>query len=457
MRVLTYVTALAALLPGTVTAQTGPVRSELDDLAGVQLPAVDLMQAELADAKRQLFDEVAHFAVPIEVDYPFFNGKLDQDGADVRWRLRLRSPGAFSLSLAFGRYRMPPGGRLTIASADGSERIGPFTERENEDHGQLWTPPLSTDDVILEYRFTRAAIELLLSGEDSYEVRLTRVHHGYAGFGEKAPLSGLCQRDVACFDDPLWHDAARSVALISIEGVRFCSGFMVNNTALDGKPFFITAAHCGVTRENAASVVAMWKFESSFCRDELEIALEAPRPPSDSFQTGARLLASYLPTDVTLLELDDLPDPRSNVHYAGWDRSAVSPEGPFTAIHHPNTDMKRLSVDDDDRAPATFFRLDREEKRGDHLRVGAWEIGSTEGGSSGSPLFDQNQRAIGQLHGGYAECGEKKSDWFGRLSVSWTGGGKRGQRLSDWLDPLETEAVTLDGLDASELLASELE
>ena len=35
---------------------------------------------------------------------------------------------------------------------------------------------------------------------------------------------------------------------------------------------------------------------------------------------------------------------------------------------------------------------------------GGWELGVTEGGSSGSPLFDQNGRIIGQLFGGTATC-----------------------------------------------------
>lgn len=456
MRPIVHVVALASLLLGAASAAQAQTRPSGLDLEPVVLPAVDLMKASLDDAKRQIFDQVAHFAVPIDVDFsPGEGGQLELWGSGFRWRLRLRSPGAFSLSLAFDRYRMPPGGRLVISSADGKEQIGPFTDRDNEDHGQLWTPPILTDDVVLDFTFTQAAMDLFLDQEEGYELHLSRVHHGYAGFGEKAPLSGLCQRDVACFDDPAWHDAARSVALISIEGVRFCTGFMVNNTALDGKPLFITAAHCGVTRENAASVVVMWRFESEFCRDEQEMALEAPRPPSQSFQTGARLLAVYPPTDVVLLELDDPPDPGSNVFYAGWDRSRQPPEG-VTTVHHPHTDQKRLSVDYDRPRP-TFFRQDREAADGDHLRVGDWEVGSTEGGSSGSPLFDQNQRVIGQLHGGYAECGEKKADWFGRLAVSWEGGGKKGERLRDWLDPLDTEAVTLDGLDATQLLASDFD
>ena len=38
-----------------------------------------------------------------------------------------------------------------------------------------------------------------------------------------------------------------------------------------------------------------------------------------------------------------------------------------------------------------------------------WDDGTTEPGSSGSPLFDQNHRVIGQLHGGYAACGNDEA------------------------------------------------
>ena len=58
---------------------------------------------------------------------------------------------------------------------------------------------------------------------------------------------------------------------------------------------------------------------------------------------------------------------------------------------------------------------------------------------------------MGQLHGGFAACGEPRADWFGRFSAAWEGRGRSSSRLSDWLDPLDTGAVTLDGLDASEI------
>ena len=81
-----------------------------------------------------------------------------------------------------------------------------------------------------------------------------------------------------------------------------------------------------------------------------------------------------------------------------------------------------------------------------HLWV-IWDRGTTEGGSSGSPLFDQNKRVIGQLHGGVGQC-TNVNDWYGRLSTSWQGGGTSGSRLADFLDSLSTGAMTLDGRDS---------
>ncbi len=448
MRRLALLFCLAALVPGSVLAQTAPA-VELAELEPFELPDVDLRKARLADEKRQYAGEVAHYAVLLEVDIEPWgdHGRWEPVSEEsVRWRLRLRSPGALSLNLAFDRYQMPEGARLEIYSTGGGERIGPFTARDNEEHRQLWTPPLLTDDLIVELTLPVDLPEELL---EQLELRLARVHHGYAGFGEAEPLSGACQRDVACAASSVWHDAARSVALVSIDGVRFCSGFMVNNTALDGKPLFVTARHCGVDRSNAASVVVMWNYESPACRAGDDPDLEVPPRPSRSFQSGAGLRAVYEPTDVVLLELDDLPDPAWNVHYAGWNRSGDIPS-PTVVIHHPNTDAKRLGRDLD-RGRVTYYLRKKGAVSGDHLRIDAWEDGTTEGGSSGSPLFDQDQRVIGQLHGGYAGCGNSEADWFGRFAVSWEGDGQRGGRLSDWLDPLDTGDLTLDGLDADAL------
>ncbi len=71
----------------------------------------------------------------------------------------------------------------------------------------------------------------------------------------------------------------------------------------------------------------------------------------------------------------------------------------------------------------------------------------TEPGSSGSPLFDNNHRVIGQLHGGPSACGQTGdglSDCYGRIAVSWNGGGTAATRLKDWLDPGNTGAINVN-------------
>ncbi|MCA9297224.1 MAG: hypothetical protein KC983_11920, partial [Phycisphaerales bacterium] len=72
--------------------------------------------------------------------------------------------------------------------------------------------------------------------------------------------------------------------------------------------------------------------------------------------------------------------------------------------------------------------------------------GTTEPGSSGSPLYNQDHQIIGQLHGGFAACGNDDSDWYGKFSVSWTGGGSSSTRLRDWLDPDSTGTLVLNTL-----------
>ncbi|NBW59693.1 MAG: hypothetical protein EBR41_03885, partial [Crocinitomicaceae bacterium] len=86
-----------------------------------------------------------------------------------------------------------------------------------------------------------------------------------------------------------------------------------------------------------------------------------------------------------------------------------------------------------------------------HWGVLSWELGVTEPGSSGSPLFNQNRRIIGQLHGGASACGASVlSDEYGKVSVSWNPAGSTSSgQLKYWLDPNNSNASFVDGYDPS--------
>jgi hypothetical protein len=50
------------------------------------------------------------------------------------------------------------------------------------------------------------------------------------------------------------------------------------------------------------------------------------------------------------------------------------------------------------------------------------------------------------LTGGFASCSVISSDFYGKLSIGWEGGGTPESRLRDWLDPLDSGATSLQGL-----------
>lgn len=455
MRILTL---SAVALLGSATAVLGQDLSrdaasatgavlDVDAIERMDMPSLDLHALQLEDAQREIEGLPPRFAVPQKtMKTPDKDGTWEDlgDGTHM-WRLRIVADSAASLNLGFTRYWMPEGGQLTVYATDGSQIIRPFTAVDNAEHGQLWTPVVLADDIIVEVIVPADAVKDL-------ELELTSINTGYRGFGElpfqSMLLSGSCNVDVVCPEGDLWEAEIAAVGVISTGGSTFCTGFMVNNTANDLTPYFMTADHCGIGSSNAASLVVYWNYENSTCRPVGSPSSGGAGDGSLSqFQTGSFFRAGYSTSDMTLVELDSDPDPNWEVAFAGWDRSGVDATSAI-AIHHPNTDEKRISYEDD---PTTVTSYLGSTVPGDntHVRVEDWDLGTTEPGSSGSPLFDQNHRVIGQLHGGFAACGNDDSDWYGRFHISWAGGGTSSTRLSNWLDPGDTGAMTVDTISSA--------
>jgi hypothetical protein len=392
----------------------------------MMFPSLDMKQIEAEDVVRAEQGLPPRYAVPHPVLItPDADGTWEVlDESTDLWRLVVTSPGAVSINLGFDRYNMPEGGRLQVYAADGTTIVRPFTAADNETHGELWTPPVPGDKLVVEVVIPAAA-------RDALELELTSVNLGYRGFSkfDGGDKSGSCNVDVVCPEGDDWRDEIASVGVISTGGSTFCTGFMVNNTAEDGDPLFMTADHCGIGPGNAASLVVFWNYETSVCGG-------TPDGVLSDFQTGSFHLRSYGGSDVTLVRLDDMPNPEWEVSYAGWDNSGAEATTAI-AIHHPSTDEKRISFEFQPTTTTSYLG-NSSPGDGTHVRVDDWDIGTTEPGSSGSPLFNQDHRVIGQLHGGYAACGNDDPDWYGKMSVSWANG------LAQYLDPLGTGATAID-------------
>ncbi len=425
------------------TAQAAPLTA----VERVELPAVDNDALLARDAARAnpAAPRPLQFAEPFDLALrPATHGTWEtlRDGRRV-WRLRVGSPGAYSLNVGFSRFRLPDGAALWLYGAGAEPAFRAFTAADNEAHGELWTPVVPGDEMVIELALPAT------KGEPDFELEVLRVNHAYRPFGldrttlspEDVGRSGSCNVDVVCPQGDGYRDIIRSSGAYTRSGIDICSGAAINNTAEDGSPYFLTANHCGNSSGNAASVVIYWNYENSTCRAPGSPASGGPGDgPLTMFNSGTIFRGSSNGSDWALLETDDPIDPNYNVFFSGWDRrDQATPSA--VAIHHPGVEEKRISFEDDPTSITNYLSANPN-ANGSHIRVADWDLGTTEPGSSGSPLYSPEKRIVGQLHGGYASCSSQTADWYGRMARSMNTG------LAQWLDPLATGAPTLDGQEA---------
>ena len=418
---------------GTVHAQ-----DSLKLVPTISVDSLDLLALQVEDDLRDQQGLAPRYAVPnlVEITAATHGHWEKLDDKLAMWRLRFTCKNAISMNFGFQRWLLPIDSEMMIYNVEGTHRIRPFTIDDYNDSGELWTPAVAGGDVIIEIRCPQNAVTLIKE-----EIKLTSVNAGYRGFHEAfgqqplpnntPSLSGSCNIDVACPESVGWENEIDCVGVISTGGSTFCTGFMVNNTSQDGTPYFMTADHCGIFSGNAPSLVVYWNYENSFCRPPGSAASGGPGDGVlNQFSTGSIYRAGSATSDFTLVELNSPPNAAFGVSFCGWDASTSAPTS-AVGIHHPATDEKRISFENQPPSLSTNF-----------VTVNDWDAGTTEPGSSGSPLFDQNHRVIGQLCCGGAACGNNLSDDYGRFSRSWNLG------LSAWLDSAGTGQLFVDTLPA---------
>ena len=389
----------------------------------IELAELDLVQLRAEDAVTDLHKDIPwRYGVEHEVEWSAEDhGVWTVEHGHVVWRMAIDGAASTCLAIRFSTFDIPKGGSLFLYSPDGNQVIGALDHRSVKPWGGLSTDLIMGDGAIIEYRQPQtlnAAPALVID----------QVIQGYRTLGgwlnARGPGdSGDCNINVNCPEGATWQTEKRSVALI-LAGGGICTGALINNTANDGTPYFLTANHC---LGNPQNWVYRFNFESSNCN--------GINGPINQSVSGGTLLVSSGQSDFALLELSQTPPESFDVQYAGWDASGATPTN-TVGIHHPSGDVKKICFDDDsptqqNQAGAAVWYINN------------WELGVTEGGSSGSPLFDQNHRIIGQLYGGFAACAgavnNGGADWYGRLATSWDLG------LQSYLDPLNLGMEVWDG------------
>ena len=394
--------------------------------------ALDIDALEVEDnVTATMKDAPWRFGIEHSVDWTMSNSGnwSEEDGYRV-WRLAVRAQGATSLSFYLSRFVVPEGGELFVYNAERTSFLGSYTDLNVKDWEGLALSLTKGDKAILEYREPLSmpptgeiAVGQVVQGYRSLLRRQEELQSANAALGPFGN-SGSCNINVNCPEGDEWQVEKKAVALIVNGGFAACTGALVNNTANDGTPYFLTANHC---LGNPNVWTYYFNHESATC--------SGSTGPQDNSISGGTLLVADGGSDVALVELSSTPPSSWDVEYAGWDATGDIPTS-ATGIHHPSGDVKKICFEEnspyyDVTGGAQVWWIDD------------WELGVTEPGSSGSPLFDQNHRIIGQLFGGAAACSGSVNngayDFYGRFNVSWDLG------VSQYLDPTNSGVQVLDG------------
>jgi len=367
-----------------------------------------------------------------------------QNGGKL-WKLQLTCENALTVNLTLSDVVIPEGNELYVYNPQKDFILGKFTSYHLYE-GELGTELVPGNTAIIEYYVAPQ------NSNKIAQLKINTVTHGYrtaSEFQEKAfGSSGNCNMNANCSDGDIW-DSQRKSAIMLVSGSNgFCSASMINNTQNDGKPYVLTANHC---YSNPTSWIFRFNWQAAVADiNQSDCTVDPSSSPSFVSLSGAVLRAKRTPSDFCLVEITgglvNGTVPLSyNTYFSGWDNTDAIPTTTF-CYHHPSGDIKKLSFDD---APAVSGN-----GMGSSENNSQWEVEwdrntTTEGGSSGSPLFDQNGRIIGQLWGGGASCWNLSSpDYYGKVSYSWEPAGSNStNQLKFWLDPNNDGNTVLDGFD----------
>ncbi|MEZ4829094.1 MAG: T9SS type A sorting domain-containing protein [Bacteroidia bacterium] len=391
------------------------------------LPVVDVAAAIAED--RRTGNPDSRFGIKSSVSFRETDGVFYKTPEQPTvWKLVLHSPGATSLNFVMENLHLPPGSEMYLSAPAGFMVMGPILS-EHVFEGIFASDLIWGESVEFTVIFPPAL-------KEEFSIHLTEAVHGYAdrasrGFGD----SGWCTVDVNCPQGVGWEMERDAVSLILSGGNELCSGTLINNACQDLRSFYLTAFHC--IDSNLDSVLSgkeLGKLNSWVMRFNYDSPNPTPptcrgsEPTTWLSYSGAQFRAGWANSDFALLELNGSILNQTSLALVGWDRRDIAPVG-GTGIHHPEGDVKKISVDND---TLTIQGWGSNTSAGTtHLRA-IWEDGDVEKVSSGSPIFDFNHRAIGQLHGGPPGCQELRGV-YGRFFSSWTGGGTNNNRLSNWL------------------------
>lgn len=339
----------------------------------------------------------------------------------------LRSEGAVGLRLGLQVERLPasaqvrvrPAGSTAVEMVQGEEILAAIARNrgagdDSRSGRTYWLPAVAGDALTLEIE--------LPAGVDPDQVEVAVPHLSHLWWTHEAVThadelrfgeSGTCNTDATC--SPEYAFESRAIARMEYvrDGSAFlCTGTLMADTAASGTPYFLGAYHCVGDQTTASTLSTYWFYRSASCNSNM---LD---PAAMRLTGGATLLHASTDTDTAFMVLRGSP-PAGAVH-AGSLLSAPALGTALAGLHHPAGDLLKLSLG---TLPA-YARCEGTRCTGEGMETSnflvlRWTRGTTENGSSGSPVFaavGARRYVVGQLFAGSASCiRPDANDYYGRF------------------------------------------
>lgn len=380
-------------------------------------------------------DKDNRFAYSVFTDIDFISqAGIYNEGQFNIYSMKIIANEALNISLEFDDFFLAEDAILSIYSEkELTDSITAFQNNQNN----IWATR------VYQGNYLNIVLKAKADQKEKCTIIISKVNFGYKKFGVQygnPGASAACHVNVACNAGATWDEERNSVALIVANGEESCTGALILNECFTNIPYFLTANHC-LQAGNVSNWVFQFQYWSTSCNSNIGMN-------EDIQFNGCQLRANNGATDFVLLELNQKPNTNSGLRYAGWSRETTNIQN-TTLLHHPMGDVMKISVDNDTPTQQTV------------AGVQAWiiglDLGTTQGGSSGSPWFNNDHRIIAQHYGTFTNntndpC-QQPDKIGGRFDLSWTGNGTNSTRLSNWLDPENTGTSTTNTHNVSNLIS----
>nr|WP_321411974.1 putative Ig domain-containing protein [uncultured Carboxylicivirga sp.] len=406
-------------------------------------------------------------AIPVSYDMENSGTWTALENGGEMWQLRLKVKDALAIILSYDDFFIPESGELFIYSADKTHILGAYTSETHPKSGSFSTEMVAGDDIILEYTSSYSH-KAMIANENFDNIPVISIDNiGYvfdnviikrfpnlSNVNTEIGESSSCMININCTEGDNWQTEKKGICQMAMyisggaggAGWYVCSGDLINNTAQDLTPYVISAFHC--YEGASANDLTKWQFtfgyESPGCEDATP--LETHTITGCYLRVATPIEAG---SDGLLVELSEDIPAEWDVYYNGWDRRDIVTEGGGVGIHHPAGDIKKISTFEtyiSGSWPGEVYGATDA-----HWNLQFIETANghsvTEGGSSGSSLFNSNHLIIGTLTGGNSSCSYLSgSNYYGKLWYHWDQfGSDETTQMKTWLDPLDLGVETLAG------------